>query len=310
MAVVDSKFKKIIVKIDEEERKRLKATLVKLMNSFPHDIVDRPKFGVIGNKMYVSLKVTKESYEKIAEKILLNRFEIFKDDDSLDAVIENVAKVAGKGLEQASEAEIMERREKKKLLLQENLTEFALTGNYKEIIKVSRDNSFGPELVQFARELIPSSITIAVEELTHSGNDKNQASMSMAKLLRIASDSHLKTLSMIDLLKRAGNAAIDICAKHNLMFGRIIDIMTDPTLYSAVNVYAAVKFWDTVCDEQDRYVTHISNAIRNVNPKFLVDSLEIVKYEITTQEVKILTSFIEFLKKKQIVISTTLGDRS
>ena len=107
----------------------------------------------------------------------------------------------------------------------------------------------------------------------------------------------MKAMQKMDIVKKAGLTAIDICAMYFDFVKELIAISNHNKLHNLVNVRSAVKFSELVFSDEEKYQDFLSLAIRNLNVNWLNIAFEVVENELSLPEKKSFHRITSFVKE-------------
>ncbi|NLT49363.1 MAG: hypothetical protein GXX85_00410 [Ignavibacteria bacterium] len=291
----------VIVKAKEADKPRFKKLIYEMMERNPGKIPEKPKCGIIGNEIIFKIKVEKDFCSVIVEKLLMNNFLILTDKNEMNNLINKVKLKIKECSETMTEEEFIRSREKKRKQILDNLSEYALCGNYFSILKYCIDTATDQEINSKAKELLPGSVIIAIEDIYHQGKEIKFAESSFNSLFKIACDRNLLMLSQLELIKRAGLAAIELCVMHKSLFAFLIDIIKTKTMHNEVSVQAVIVFWNEIKESLFSYNDIIQAASKKINLNALADKFLLVSENFSIGEKKLFNEFFELIKEKQSI---------
>jgi hypothetical protein len=257
-----------------------------------------PKIGKLGKDYLIALKFKEDFYRTAVETLTYNDMKILLPDDQTQEMIDQIRE---KRMQIAINSSIIvDDSPIRSRVSAEAVDEMVDLGNYGSIISVSKNINADQEVVERALNNISISINRAIDiAVLEAKSDKALIKSSIKKLIHIASDNKIKSLNKLDLLKRAGLEAIELCIDDWDTVKELINISNNNQLHNLINIKAAVKFYDVVLSNRTKYKLEIEAATKKLNVRWLIIALDVVENNITDEEKSKLESLIEFIRKKR-----------
>jgi hypothetical protein len=179
----------------------------------------------------------------------------------------------------------------------EAVVELKNTGRYEELIKITKLVNIDPGLKNSAKNAIPDSVAVAIEQSYNTGMiTKHNFANALANLLKICGDINLKTLSLPALQKKAGIKAIALCEKYPEHIDELVKISNNAQIPNVINIKAISKFWEIISKNMEKHPAEVANAIKNSNLRFLENAYDIAHIELTDDEKVYFTDFRNYHK--------------
>ena len=257
-----------------------------------------PKIGKLGKDYLIALKFEEGFYRTAVETLTYNDMKILLPDDQTQVMIDEIRE---RRIQIAINSSIIvDDTPIRARVSAEAVDEMVDLGNYGSIINVSKNINADQEVVERALNNISNSINRAIDiAVLEAKSDKALIKNSIKKLIHIASDSKIKSLNKIDLLKRAGVEAIELCVDDWDTVKELINIANNNQLHNLINIKAAVKFYDVVLNNRIKYKLELEAATKKLNIRWLIIALDVVESNLTEEEKSKLDSLIEFIRKKR-----------
>ena len=257
-----------------------------------------PKIGKLGKDYLIALKFEESFYRTAVETLTYNDMKILLPDDQtqemIDQIRERRIQIAINSSIIVDDSPIRSR------VSAEAVDEMVDLGNYGSIINVSKNINADQEVVERALNNISNSINRAIDiAVLEAKSDKALIKSSIKKLIHIASDNKIKSLNKLDLLKRAGVEAIELCVNDWDTVKELINISNNNQLHNLINIKAAVKFYDVVLSNRTKYKLELEAATKKLNVRWLIIALDVVENNLSDEEKSKLESLIEFIRKKR-----------
>jgi len=157
------------------------------------------------------------------------------------------------------------------------------------------------EISRRIKELLPEVLDEAIEnELGRDTKSLEIARGCVERLLLIAENETLKRMHLLNIMKKAGEAVIDICLHHpKEMITELLFLANSRITVPIINVKAFLSFYEVVKKDCEKYDDEISEAARHLNTRAL-DTIYFSAVNLKPDEKKLFNSGIEFFKQKRI----------
>lgn len=256
------------------------------------------KIGKLGKDYLISLKFEESFYQKAVETLTYNDIKILLPDDQTQEMIDEIRE---KRIQIAiNSSKIADDSPIRSHVSAAAVNEMVELGSFESVINVSKNINADKEVVERALNNISNAINRAIDiAVLEAKSDKALIKSSIKKLILIASNNKIKSLNKMDLLKRAGTEAIELCVEDWDSIKDLINIANNNQLHNLINIKAAVKFYDVVFSNTTKYKVELEAAIKKLNARWLLIALDVVESNITDEEKFKLDSLIEFIRKKR-----------
>jgi hypothetical protein len=194
-------FESIYTIIEFEKLDILKDLIHTFKDLKPGLVISSLRYENIGVEVIVSFRIDTESYPFMIEKLIYNniRLMIFdkRNEDLMESIKNKIHQTNTDFIGWRSSKSSGSTRKTK------SIEELVENGNYKEVIRQSKNFTSGSTLAEKAKINISNAVYVAIDAAFQDGL-KNQIEVdnSLTKLLEIASDRNLKILSKIDEMKK------------------------------------------------------------------------------------------------------------
>lgn len=295
--------KKIRLKISEAQKARLEYLLEKyqyIIRGIELDVIDYdPKTNLIN---YVLTVGSSSYYYIIIETLALNGFAIESNDPKVNKIIEQVAdKYKNDLIKYAQNVSVVKKVDK----THDSLDKLIETGNYKALIRISRDITYNTETVALAKSTITLSVTNAiVRSIENVAKRKSEAPKTIESLIAIASDPQLKLNNCDQLMEQAGIVAIELSAKDQDSMLFLIKISNQKNLDYLLNIKAALKFGEIVMEKQADYTYEIVKAAKEMNTRWLEMIYPSISYRLEEEEKEFYHKVIDFVVQRRNKLSS------
>lgn len=291
-------LEKIIIKITSSEIEKIEAIMHK-MSLIPSVELSKLSYGQLGDDVIASFDVDDSHYALMMEKLYTSGFNILPTNDKATQVLEFLYGKYGK---RTSSKTSNQQPKGPVAISSETINEHKSQGKYDELIKIMKTVNIDPNLKNDAKN---SLIDAVKKNIDHNYNyafiNKHAVPTSISNLLRICSDVNLKTFNMQPLQKQAGLAAIAICENYSDYIDELIKVSNNNQIPSGVNLKAAVKFWEIVKKDTEKFSGDIAIAFKSLNIRFLENSFDVAQGELEASEIELFNEFRDFIKSKKLM---------
>ncbi len=294
-----------IVLNEKEQIEDVRKALAEFKINYPEAKIAKPKFGELSRKILITFKVDKDYTAKLITTFtryyikILATTNVIKDkvNEATSQYVEVLAR-QDKGWDEL-------KIEQPKMSISE-LEAWAEEGEYSEILKVANNLiQYGEELSEKAKGVLQRSLLKAIENaIALAEEDEKNASRSISDLIHIATDPKLKVLQKVDIMKKAGIAAIEVAKKYEKHIYDLVRIANNTDLHNMINVVAAVEFAKIVMQNKEKYEKDITTAARVMNIRWLGIAYDVAKDLISKEDQKIFFEVIDFLKAERSKIDS------
>lgn len=291
-------FKTVHILANAKEVKIVKGIISALEEKLPKMLVVTPfQFGKLGDNTMVTFKIEQSNHQMLIEKLSYNGIKVVTFDEKTKKYVEQAETQAKSG----SGGSLMYGAPKPKPKQEEKKTldQYIKGGEYTEVIKISRDIKLSQDEIEKAKLGIDTAISNAVQNTYQEGLTKKYETLNcIQKLMKIASDTTLKTLHKIEFLKTAGLYAIELCGSERDYYVDLISICNNNAMHSMVCIKAAIKFARLVLRDKDLYKNEISHAKKNLNVRLLDITYMNVERDITEVERELFNELLSTVRGK------------
>ena len=295
-------FETISIKIEEKKLDNIRDLIKKIRNKFPDMFVGTLKYGTIGDDILISFKIDGNHYNTMIEKLSINNVKILTIDDKTKKIMEaakqkvpEITATKHKGWEDLKGEKASDADGGLK-----SIHTLMKDGEYEELIRISRDISHGQHTVESAKNNIGNAVINAIQIAYDQGLLKKYlAQESINRLVKIASDTNLKSLQKIDLIKRAGMTAINLAANYKDFVEELIKLCNNATLHNIINIHAASKFAQIVFQDPEKWEEELDFAVKNVNTRWLSIAYDVVQDDMNQKEIDAFNQLIDYVKEKR-----------
>ncbi len=255
------------------------------------------RFGSIGDEILVTFSVNEKFRGVVVENLTRQRFDVLFVNEkgskpqknlSLTKVMETTKPATWSDLKNLQSPSTKD-------LPVEKLVK---TGEYESVLKIALDHRNSLQKREEAKKNLDAAVNSAINRAyTKALKSKREGDDSLRILLKIGGDTKLKNLHKIDLMKRAGLRAIDLCQSYDNLVGDLITICTDNRLHSLVTIKAAVALSNKIFVNSYRYDEEKELAARNINIRWLHMAFDITMKDVSKDEITSVNRLIKFVEK-------------
>lgn len=290
--------KKIRLRITPAQKNRLEYLLEKykyIVRGIETDYID---FEPENNLFNYTLSVGSKSYYYILiETLALNGFKIESNDKKVNEIIDQVAEKYRNDLIKFAQSLEQDKKVDKSHGSIDKLIE---QGNYKDLIKISKDITYNTDTINLAKSTITLSVTNAiVKSIEKAAKHKYETEKTIEQLISVASDTTLKLHNCDQLMEQAGIVAIELAAKSQDTLLTLVKLSNMKNLDYVLNIKAAMKFGEIVMEDPNKYNYEISKALRELNTRWLDNIFDSISKKLTPEEIELYNSTIDFIKSKR-----------
>lgn len=293
-------LKEITLVIRESEEPALKSILDLFKKKFSSFELTKYSKGSLGDESIITFKVNKQFYATLVQKLAYNDLRLFRKDEEAKEIVDEIIRQKRKAVVLPSSGWDAV-RSKKKSISREQLEEFAVDGNYNEILNVVKDPVNHPaEIVNLAKKLLSDSIAISINRTYSDAIErKKEPQKQLKELLKIASDKKIKNAGKLKELKEAGFYAIELCLSETDLFPKLIDIANNSNLRSVINIKAAIEFADRIFNDQDGFADEIKLAVKKLNTRWLNIAIETAIKDFSGKEIERFNKLVYFIDEQR-----------
>ncbi|MFH1198315.1 MAG: hypothetical protein V1720_21605 [bacterium] len=288
-------FRNVTLKTSLEETEKVKITFKYVDELYPDMILTPFKYGKLGDEIVITFKVDEKHLKPLLRILNSNNFTIMVLDEATKTALHelNISKAPTAPL---IPEDWQDAKNKIKDVANEALHKLISEGNYREVIKISKNLRAERSLVTGAANNITNTVFKAVEIIKNQYKKKNlEPHACINRIIEIAHDKVLKDLRKDDILKYCGFEAINMCVLNKDTIRLLIKISNDNTLYHLVNLKAAIKFSEIVLNNPNSYQEELKDAIKNLNVKWLYLTYDVYKYELDENEKESLEKLVDLV---------------
>ena len=292
----------ITVRIPEQKYPKFKEIFSALREKYPNLNLSSPKRGEIRDDLLVSFKVNSQFMEFIIEKLLRNDIGVLALNEKTKQIIDRLNRQSS-GMPLTSRqgwSEIKSAKESQKSKTEEYIDHYIETGNYPELLKIARGVNFSKKDTDKAQRNIFNCVANYAAQNYHFGviNSSNREKY-INKLISAASDKYLKSLLSIDFLNNIGLDAIKLAALSDEYISILIRMANNSSLHCLINIKAAIKFYQIIIADQEKFAEEIQIAVRDLNTRYLLISFKTINTKLDSSEKNDFNQLIEFIKSKR-----------
>jgi hypothetical protein len=293
-------FEVISILADKRDIGGIVSTIKTIQFKNPNLSIGTPKYGQLSNKMIISYKVPKEQHKEIVGLFLGRSIKIISRNDDVVNLMSSSRRGGDDSFSQAN-APGNEIRMKKPTLTKAEVEENAQKGNYPEVLRVLKETiNYTPDVVERAKALLPEAISRGIKGAYNNGVAfQSKAEESVDALVKIASDSALKSLNRLDDMREAGFCAIELCARHVKHIDKLINICNNNTVPHIVNLKSAVKFSEVVFSDETKFRDDLDIAVRDLNNRWMDIAVDIAGRELNEEENELLNRLLGHIRSKR-----------
>jgi hypothetical protein len=295
------KFDTISIVIDNKnEIDSVRKALNAFKKSHPNSKLGKPKFGELSGKILITFKVESEYSSDIILSFAQNYVHVLATTDKIkkkiDIATAKYAEILARNSKGWSDMKI----EQPEMSISE-LESFAEEGRYEEIIRISNDLiHYGEKIVSKAKSIINESIENAIEKAFEKGSKNSQlAEEAIFKLIKVAGDSRLRVLNKTDMMKKAGEKAIELILKFPEYLLGLVDLANNPDVHNYINTLAFIKFGEKTREDEKHYEKDIQEAARLFNLRWLEIAFDVAQNLLSEDEKKAFHDNMNYFRNKK-----------
>lgn len=275
----------------EADLQRIKKVIGRIQHENSLSRITAPYLGNIGSRKMFRFEFPDAQVKPLVEGLVKNRIRVLKLSDDLKTYVRD-ANIKMEEEQELRKKAILSRDQ----LLHSDAFSAMLSDKEKEALPDGLQES-GYKFDEQKRKHFFDSVTSAMNKAHKEGmQNKYHVDDSLHKLIEIAASTSLRYLNRIDMVRRAGMFAIDVCASHHDYVGELIHISNNPALDNLVNVKAAIRFAKIVLRDEAMYSEDIEIALVHLNTNWLKIAFEMVQGELSASEKIEFKDLVEFLK--------------
>lgn len=295
---MNSTLKSIRIRIKETDKIRLLYLFDKFNYIFRNFTVSEPEYEPGTNFVkYVITVNNMSNYYIIIETLAINGFTVESNDEKVNEIIESVKEKYREDLRKYAESVEVVRKINK---THDSLDDLIDGGNYKELIKVSKDITYSTETLSKAKSGILLTVTNAIiKNVDEVAKYRFAIKKTIENLLKIASDTELKLYNCNMLMEQAGVIAIELSSKYEESVHYLIKISNLRNIDNLLNLKAASKFGEIVLSDPGKYENDIRIAVRELNTRWLDMAYDSAKHKLSEEENELLIKCVNMIKSRR-----------
>jgi hypothetical protein len=268
------------------------------MTLIPSVELSKLSYGQLGEDIIASFDIDDGHYALMVEKLYTSGLNVLPTNDKANQVLEFLRGKYGNKSFSKSAAPVASASSAPTAA---TINELKSTGKYDELLKITKMVNVDPDVKNGAKNAIEDTVKKSIDQnYNYALINKHAVQSSISNLIRIASDSNLKSLNMQAIQKQAGKAAIAICENFHLEhLDELIKISNNNQVPNIINLKSAAKFWEVVSKETEKYEGDIAIALKTLNVRFLENAFDVAQGELDIAEKTYFTEFREFIKSKK-----------
>jgi len=291
-------LEKIVLLSDPKKIGLVKEIVEALKEKIPKLKTAPFRYGKLGEDVVISFAVEKKYFLLVVEKLTYNNFQVITNDPEAKEIIDTARLKTGQ-LKPVSEG-WEDIRLKPKLSAKKGIDDLIKEGDYRELIRISKDYTLAKEVTEKAKNNITAAVSNAIGNLYGEGLlRKFETEKCADKLIEIASDKVLKTMNLIDLLKQAGIYAVDLCTRNKKLTGELIYIANNNSVHNLVSVKAAVTFGDIVLSDPLTYDEELHMAVKDLNVRWLSIAVNVVWNDLDQKEKEKFDALVNYINQNR-----------
>ena len=294
----------IVKKQDESTaREKFINVISKFMDAEISDVLKIGQPNQIPNQLLFALEVERVIAVDVIKSLTFEGITILKNDPAIGAAV-----TEAKHEMENQQANTIQRIKKddsvKKKLFKKgdySVEELAAIGDWKLMVDVALNQSYKDiEKSRQIKQLLPDVLNRAIEkEIERGGKSLGFAKNSVEKLVAIAENETLKRFQLLNSIKKAGEAIIDLCSQHPRdLLGDLIFLANSTSTISQINIKAFLTFYKFVKEDPEAYDYEVLVATRHLNTRAM-DAIHLSSVKLTPEDKKLFDSGIEFFKEKR-----------
>jgi len=288
-------FESVYTIIEQEKLASLKELIYTIKELKPGMIISSLRYENIGDEVIIFFRIDNDSYAFMVEKLIFNNVRMLivdqRNKDLMESIQNKIHITNTDFIGWGSSKSTTSARKTK------SIEELVESGNYREVIAVSKNISSSSVLVEKAKNNISNAVYIAIDTAFQDGlRNQIEIDNSVNKLLEIASDRNLRILNKMEEMKQAGYKAIELCSQSPDFYSDLIHIANLSSLPNINNIKAAIKFSQLVLSDPETFKDEITIALKKLNTRWLGIAMDTVKKDLTEEEI------IEFEKLNNLIL--------
>lgn len=260
----------------------------------------------IPNQFIFALEVPKDIAISVVKDLVYEGIQVVKNETFIkiavnEAVFELQNEQTNK-IQQLQKEETIKQKLKKKA--DYTIEELVNIRDWQLMLEIAlRQSHDNIEKSRKIKELLPDVLEAAISsELEKDTNSLETARSSVERLLLIAENETLKRFHLHSIMRKAGEAVIQICGLHpDELISELIFLANSRNTVPYINVKSFLCFFRAVSKDVKKYENEIMEAIRFLNTRAL-DTVYLSSVKLTAEEKKLFSLGIEFFKSKRAAL--------
>lgn len=288
--------------IDYQGVQNLRPLLLRFRSKSSSFNVKKIESGEYKGKVLIKFSVMKDHYGAIVQKLEAQKIKILHDSDDLkNNIKEHLAESPNEVDEEYPEEEIEDIKhyipsidvEKLDTMLKNGKTE-EVFGHSKSIIEQ------GNELINGVNSILEkATFNVINSEKEKVKVDATHKKDCLSKIMSIAADQSIHAINDSNLSEVAGDEAINICLDDREFTSELIQICNNVNIHSRINLKAAIRFAETVFEEQDDYSKELELATESLNLLWLNFAHEVFHKDFTPIEIGSYNRLISYISSNR-----------
>ena len=295
------KFETISVTINKkDEIENVKKALKIFKSTYPNVQIAKPRFGELSGKILITFKVDANYSTDLILSFAKNYINVLATTDIIKKKIDFATAKYAETLARQSKGWADMKIEQPEMSISE-LESYAQEGMYEEIIRIANDLiHYGEKIVEKAKNVLDLSVENAIEKAYQKAKeDQDYAEEAINKLIKVASDSRLRTMNKIKLSQNAGLKAIDLINEYPNYILKLVDIANNPDIHNYVNIAAFINFGNIVIREKERFEKEINEGARKLNLRWIEIAYDVAHKLLNEDEKSSYERTLRFIKNRK-----------
>ena len=295
------KFETISVTIDKkDEIENVKKALKIFKSTYPNVQIAKPRFGELSGKILITFKVDANYSADLILSFAKNYINVLATTDIIKKKIDFATAKYAETLARQSKGWADMKIEQPEMSISE-LESYAQEGMYEEIIRIANDLiHYGEKIVEKAKNVLDLSVENAIEKAYQKAKEnQDYAEEAINKLIKVASDSRLRTMNKIKLSQNAGLKAIDLINEYQNYILKLVDIANNPDIHNYVNIAAFINFGNIVIREKERFEKEINEGARKLNLRWIEIAYDVAHKLLNKDEKSSYERTLRFIKNRK-----------
>ena len=295
------KFETISVTINKkDEIENVKKALKIFKSTYPNVQIAKPRFGELSGKILITFKVDANYSTDLILSFAKNYINVLATTDVIKKKIDFATAKYAETLARQSKGWADMKIEQPEMSISE-LESYAQEGMYEEIIRIANDLiHYGEKIVEKAKNVLDLSVDNAIEKAYQKAKEnQDYAEEAINKLIKVASDSRLRTMNKIKLSQNAGLKAIDLINEYPNYILKLVDITNNPDIHNYVNIAAFINFGNIVIREKERFEKEINEGARKLNLRWIEIAYDVAHKLLNEDEKSSYERTLRFIKNRK-----------